>query len=984
MGVMNMRKFKGIVIMGGAILLAPLLLPIAKGERIVKTLPAPGPSGGWYAYGLTWDGHNLWVGDDRYGDLYKVDPVDGTAIDTIPGAPESNHGLAWDGEYLWVSGDYHTDYIYQIDTVGTKVDSILNVAGDYSGGLAWQGDRYLWVSRYYPNTQPNLFKVDVTTGIAVDTIPSQGLQPQGLAWDGEHLWNVQDDNDDDPEKVWKLDPVTGDTLMWFWVPGAPQSDARPRGLAWDGQYLWLVANSNLYQIDPYGTGTPQIELSATEHNYGAAFIDSLADWELVISNVGGADLIVDSLSFDNPAFSGLGGFPDTIEPDSSHTVIVRFSPSSYGAHSCTLAVYSNDPLTPVVDVGLIGFGMFPQQEIEVSATSHNYGLVRVQGSKRWKLHIQNQGARALEIYKAVFEKPDFYIRGVDFPVVIDSLGSYDLPIWFSPSGGGSFGSSMALYNNDEDEDTVFVDLSGTGDPGPFSPGEVLYSFQATGEIDQSIKAVRSIADVNGDGIDDVVAASENDTIYCFNGNSSGTPDVLWTFVTSKLWREQELIGVSDLDGDEVGDVVIGTPWGGRSVIAISGKTGEQIWQHDTHEYGDGGWVYEVAPTVDVDSDGLPDLLAAAGDDDYGSGPGGVYCLSGATGGTLWYKRLTPWGTKVAAFAVRGIDDITDDGIPEVAVGTGDTDPGVHRIWLLNGATGDTIWSYVVGDAVWSVVPIADISGDGKKDLVAGAGISSGKVYLFDITYGRVPIWSKNLDGGVDRLETCADVNSSGYEEVVPSGFMSNFYCLEGLDGGFIWSYPSGHMAFSASVIPDVSGDHIPDVIGGSGYNVDSVHCLLGKTGERFWSYAPGSAVEATGYLSHIGGSPTPVALIGTRDGQVLALAGGSIIVSVEDRQTSSSLPKHLALFQNYPNPFNASTAIGYQLSGVGLHRITLKIYNILGQEVKTLVDEEQGPGYHQVVWNGKDRYGKEVASGVYLCKIEGGGGELVRKMVKLR
>ncbi len=967
--------------MGIALLVVAILIGAAQGEQIIRTFPAPG---GYHAYGLTWDGHNLWVGDDLHGDIYKVDPADGTALDTIPGAPEANHGLAWDGEYLWVSGDYRTDYIYQIDTLGVKVDSILNVGGDYSGGLTWQGDRYLWVTRYYPNSQPNLFKVDVTSGLAVDTIPSQGLQPQGLAWDGEYLWNVQDDNDDDPEKVWKLDPVTGDTLMWFWVPGAPQSDARPRGLTWDGGYLWLVANSNLYQIDPYGTGTPEIELSASEYNFGSVIIDSVAEWELGISNVGGADLIVDSLGFDDPAFSTLETFPDTIESDSTHWVTIHFSPDSYEAHSCTLAVHSNDPVSPTVDVSLTGFGMFAEQEIDISTSSHNYGLVRVQGSKRWKLHIQNQGAKPLEIYKAVFDKPDFYITGVDFPVLIDSLQSYDLPVWFSPSYGGSFGSLMTLYNNDEDEDTIFVDLSGTGTPGPFAPGEVLYSFQATDEYDPSIKAVRSIADVNGDGVDDVVAGSENDTIYCFNGNSSGSPDVLWTFVTSALWREQELISVPDLDGDGVGDVVIGTPWGGRSIIAISGKTGEQIWQHDTHEYGDGGWVYEVALTVDVDDDGLPDILAAAGDDANGSGPGGAYCLSGASGGTIWHKRLVPYGTHVAAFSVRGIDDINGDGIPEVAVGTGDTDPDVHRIWLLNGATGDTIWSYITGTVVWSVAPIADITGDGKKDIVAGAGISSGAVYLFDITYGRVPIWSKSLDGGVVKLEVCSDVNSSGYDDIVPSGLMSTFYCLEGLDGGFVWSYPSGHMAFSASVIPDINGDHIPDVIGGSGYNVDSVYCFLGKTGERFWTYPAGSAVEATGYLGHVAGSFTPVALAGTRDGLVLALAGGNIVVPVEGEQVTSSLPEHFDLLQNYPNPFNSTTAISYQLSAVGSHHTSLKIYNVLGREVKTLVDREQPAGNYRVLWDGKDGKGREVASGIYLCRLKTEEANLVKKMILLK
>jgi hypothetical protein len=72
--------------------------------------------------------------------------------------------------------------------------------------------------------------------------------------------------------------------------------------------------------------------------------------------------------------------------------------------------------------------------------------------------------------------------------------------------------------------------------------------------------------------------------------------------------------------------------------------------------------------------------------------------------------------------------------------------------------------------------------------------------------------------------------------------------------------------------------------------------------------------------------------------------------------------------QNYPNPFNPSTTIGYTLSTVG--HVTLKIYNILGQEVVTLVDEDQVPGTHSVVWNGKSTNGSQVCSGVYFYRVE--------------
>jgi hypothetical protein len=89
-----------------------------------------------------------------------------------------------------------------------------------------------------------------------------------------------------------------------------------------------------------------------------------------------------------------------------------------------------------------------------------------------------------------------------------------------------------------------------------------------------------------------------------------------------------------------------------------------------------------------------------------------------------------------------------------------------------------------------------------------------------------------------------------------------------------------------------------------------------------------------------------------------------------EEHPEASLPDHFSLDQNYPNPFNPTTVISYQLSGISPHRTTLRVYNILGQEVRTLVDKKQLPGYYSVVWDGRDGLGKEVSSGVYFYRIQ--------------
>jgi hypothetical protein len=89
------------------------------------------------------------------------------------------------------------------------------------------------------------------------------------------------------------------------------------------------------------------------------------------------------------------------------------------------------------------------------------------------------------------------------------------------------------------------------------------------------------------------------------------------------------------------------------------------------------------------------------------------------------------------------------------------------------------------------------------------------------------------------------------------------------------------------------------------------------------------------------------------------------IVSVQD---ADLLPKTYGLDPNYPNPFNPSTTIRFSLP-VASH-VTLRVFNMLGQEVVTLVDDVREAGFMQTVWNGRNQYGNVVASGMYVYRIE--------------
>jgi hypothetical protein len=102
-------------------------------------------------------------------------------------------------------------------------------------------------------------------------------------------------------------------------------------------------------------------------------------------------------------------------------------------------------------------------------------------------------------------------------------------------------------------------------------------------------------------------------------------------------------------------------------------------------------------------------------------------------------------------------------------------------------------------------------------------------------------------------------------------------------------------------------------------------------------------------------------------------------------ETSEPVEVQAAPFEvmgNFPNPFNPETVMKFNLPQAA--HVSLKVYNILGQVVNTLVDEPLDAGSHSVRWDGKNAQGRDVASGVYFYRISAGGFESIEKMTLLR
>lgn len=104
--------------------------------------------------------------------------------------------------------------------------------------------------------------------------------------------------------------------------------------------------------------------------------------------------------------------------------------------------------------------------------------------------------------------------------------------------------------------------------------------------------------------------------------------------------------------------------------------------------------------------------------------------------------------------------------------------------------------------------------------------------------------------------------------------------------------------------------------------------------------------------------------------------------NITEKRERLNMPSELALFQNFPNPFNPETAILYELPQTS--QVEVAIFNLLGERIRTLVNERQAAGQHRLHWDGRNEFGRQVPSGVYLYRLRAGEFVQTRKMILMQ
>jgi len=128
--------------------------------------------------------------------------------------------------------------------------------------------------------------------------------------------------------------------------------------------------------------------------------------------------------------------------------------------------------------------------------------------------------------------------------------------------------------------------------------------------------------------------------------------------------------------------------------------------------------------------------------------------------------------------------------------------------------------------------------------------------------------------------------------------------------------------------------------------------------------------------------PLLLGLWGGRSEFVPAFQPGYLVIDPGSAVGEGTLPMVFSLSQNYPNPFNPTTTIEFSVASRG--RVTLEVFNLLGQRVRVLADGIYEPGRYTVAWDGADQRGNPVSSGAYFYRLNANGFDQMKRMVLLK
>lgn len=223
--------------------------------------------------------------------------------------------------------------------------------------------------------------------------------------------------------------------------------------------------------------------------------------------------------------------------------------------------------------------------------------------------------------------------------------------------------------------------------------------------------------------------------------------------------------------------------------------------------------------------------------------------------------------------------------------------------------------------------------------------------------------SGNVTRAILRLRCNDSSNDGGGVYVVSNNFLNS--STPWTENGLLWTNA-----------PTVSGSPLISAGAVSAGQVVEFDVTSAIAGDGIYSFAIRNGSSDVVYYSSKEGNQIPQLEITTGSSSALAKSSDEIFDDLEI--PNRAIPDRLTLLPNYPNPFNAETTIEYGLPEAA--EVRLVIYNLRGQEVRTLVNEFQAAGFKNVRWDGLDEQNQSVSSGIYFIQLRAGNQQFMKKI----
>ena len=305
------------------------------------------------------------------------------------------------------------------------------------------------------------------------------------------------------------------------------------------------------------------------------------------------------------------------------------------------------------------------------------------------------------------------------------------------------------------------------------------------------------------------------------------------------------------------------------------------------------------------------------------------------------------------------------------------------------------WGYGKVDAYKAVEKVFGISGGGNRTVLSYASASRFYTLLPSTNLKMSMRFTPTMTGKLSSVGLSINGGSSGIKgsgSLKISALENASGSVAGIPGSQIGSsvaVPFSSLNRGAVNAIDMSGANV-NVVNGTDFHIvlevvgsvgDTLQLLLddGTTSPTNRASAYRVGVNGLGWYNRVDPNYASGRLPSYEN---IIMSATVASVSTEVVKQSGIVPTAFALADNYPNPFNPSTSIRYAIPIRG--RVRLRVFDLIGREVTSLVDELQAPGSYLVNWHGTDNLGVPLPSGVYFYRLESVGSQLTKKMILLK